>query len=337
MKTVIIGAGNIAYPHARALRELGIGIEGILDLDNTKAKTLAEQFNSKVINSIDEELSQVDMVHIFTPPAYRVEYVRKAAEAGKHIFIEKPIAISIKDAKGIVKLADQNKVKLMIGYNHRFRLGYKMLEDAVRNGSLGDIISVFTNRMGIGGGTGLNTNWRTSLGSVCGMTIESLSHDIDMMLYLVDGVISVKANTYGTIPELPQFDNNAAVTFRLKNGGIGSINASWCSRIGYSSRGVIGTKGTAMLTGNKMFNFLDFSIKTEDMTYETVTRIDDQFETEKDQFDSPSYFMINEDFIKCIEMDLVPAVTGEDGLRALVFSKAILESDSTGQEVKVNI
>jgi predicted dehydrogenase len=54
------------------------------------------------------------------------------------------------------------------------------------------------------------------------MSIESLSHDIDMLLHLVDGVISVSANTY----EVPNLDNNVAVTFRLKNSGSGTIHAT---------------------------------------------------------------------------------------------------------------
>ena len=110
LKTAIIGAGDISKPHAKAISDLGIGIAGVLDYNSARSKELADKYGGKVIQKLDEVLDEVDMVHIFTPPSQRVEYVRKAAEAGKHIFIEKPIAISIEDAREIVSLAKEYKV-----------------------------------------------------------------------------------------------------------------------------------------------------------------------------------------------------------------------------------
>jgi predicted dehydrogenase len=333
--TVIIGAGDISRPHAGALQNLGIGIAGVLDRNNARAKELADQCGARVIRSLEEVLTEVDMVHIFTPPAYRIEYVRQAATAGKHIFIEKPLAISIADAKEIIALTTENRVKLITGFNHRFRKGYRMLQETVQDGRLGEIISVFSNRLGIGGHTTINAGWRTDPNRVCGMSVESLSHDIDMLLHLVDGVESVSANTYGTIPGLPTFDNNAAVTFNLKNGGIGTIYASWCSCLGYSSRGVIGIKGAAMLTGDNLFDFTNFVIKTDDMSCRQIFNINDRF-TWPPQ-DLQCYIEVNRHFKDCIEQDLSPWASGEDGLRALIFSQAILESNRIGQAVRVNL
>jgi predicted dehydrogenase len=335
-KTVIIGAGEISHTHAKALHDLGIGIVGVLDLNLDRAQELAGQYGARVIRTLDEVLTEVDMVHIFTPPAYRVEYVRQAAATGKHIFIEKPIAISIADAKKIITLAAANRVKLMTGFNHRFRSGYRMLQEAVRDGRLGDIIGVFSHRLGAGVGFGsalLNPGWRTDPNFTCGMSIESVSHDIDMLLHLVDGVVSISANTYGTVPEAPNFDNNSAVTFRLKNGGTGLIHASWSSYLGYSSRGVLGTKGAAMITGDNLFDFMNFNIQTEDMPYRQIINVDDRFLSPTQQ----CYVAINRHFTECIEQDRLPLASGEDGLRALVFSQAILESNRIGQAVSVDL
>jgi predicted dehydrogenase len=337
-KTAIIGAGDISRQHAKALHDLGIGIAGVLDLNTARAQELADQYNSRVIQKLEEVLTDVDMVHIFTPPSKRVEYVRQAAAAGKHLFIEKPIAVSINDAREIVALVTANRVKLMIGFNMRFRAGYRMLQEAVRDGRLGKVIGVFINRLSGGagfGGVALSASWRTNPNFVCGMSIESLSHDIDMILHLVDGIESVSANTYGSIPELPTFDNNSSVTFRLKNGGTGTIHLSGSSYLGYNSRGVIGTKGTAMFTGDNVFDFTNFIIKTEDMSYPQSTKIDDRFAWERQAHQS--YLEINRHFKECIEQNLLPLASGEDGLRALIFSQAILESNRTGHSVLVDL
>jgi predicted dehydrogenase len=332
LKTAIIGAGVISHQHARALHELDIGIAGVLDLNQARARELAVQYGAKTIRTLDEILAEVDMVHIFTPPFQRAEYVRQAAAAGKHLFVEKPIAVSVVEAREILALASVGRVKLMVGFNHRFRNGYRQLQEAVRDGRLGEIIGVFAHRLGFGGGATLNSSWRTSPNLACGMCIESVSHDIDMLLHLVDGVVSVSANTCGTIPEAPNFDNNAAVTFRLKNGGTGLIHASWSSCLGYSSRGVIGTKGAAMVTGDDLFDFMNFIIKTEDMPYRQIFNLDDRFESPAQQ----CYLEINRHFKECIEQDRLPLASGEDGLRALIFSQAILESNRTGRAVTVD-
>jgi predicted dehydrogenase len=336
-KTVIIGAGGISHQHAKALHhDLGIGIAGVLDIDKARAQKLADEYGSRAIQSLDEVLTEVDMVHILTPPFQRIEYVRQAAAAGKHLFVEKPIATSVADAKEIIALAATSRVKLMIGFSHRFRAGYRLLQEAVQDGRLGEVIGVFSHRLGAGTGIGgalLNNDWRTNPKFACGMSIESVSHDIDMLLHLVDGVVSVSANTYGTVPDCPTFDNNANVAFRLKNGGTGLIYASWCSYLGYSSRGVLGTKGTAMITGDDLFDFMNFVIKTEDMPYRQVFNVNDRFYSPVQQ----CYQTINQHFINCIEQDLIPPASGEDGLRALIFSQAILESNRTGRAVGVEL
>ena len=340
MKTAIIGAGAISYPHAKAINELGIGLVGVLDFSEERAKQLAKQYGTKTIQKMDEILDEVDMVHIFTPPSKRVEYVRQAAEAGKHIFIEKPIAISIDDAKKIVEVTSKNNVKLMISFNMRFRKGFQLLHDAVQSGQLGEIINVFIQRMGTGigyGGVAIGASWRTDPKLACGMSIESLSHDIDMILHLVDGIKSVSANTFASLSELPQYDNNVVANFQLRNDGIGTIHASNSSYMRYSSRCVIGTKGTAILFGDDIYDFNKFVIKTDEMPYEVVTRVNDRYLSVGDHFESDSYLTIERQFKECIENNLSPSSSGEDGLRALIFSHAIIDSSKTGKAVVVDL
>ena len=77
----------------------------------------------------------------------------------------------------------------------------------------------FSNRFGAGAGfrgAPLSHSWRTDPQLVCGMSIESVSHDIDMLLHLVNGVESVSANTYCAIKDIPNFDNNASNHISVK-------------------------------------------------------------------------------------------------------------------------
>jgi predicted dehydrogenase len=98
---------------------------------------------------------------------------------------------------------------------------------------------------------------------------------------------------------------------------------------------VIGTKGSAKLTGDDQFDFTNFIIKTEDMPYRQIINIDDRYFWPIQ--DHPSYLEINKHFKECIEQDFSPLVTGEDGLRALIFLQVILESNRTGRVVVVGL
>jgi predicted dehydrogenase len=337
MKTAIIGAGGISEPHAQAIASLGIQIAGVLDADENRARVLAGRYGGRVIYDLDEILDEIDMIHLLTPPSERVEYVRKAAAAGKHILIEKPIAAAVDDAKEIIALAKAGGVKLMVNFNHRFRDGFLLLKEAFDSGALGEIVSIYSHRFGVGHGFlgVLKPGWRTQKDLLCGMCVESLSHDIDMILQIAGGVDSVSAVVSGTIAELPGFDNNAVVAFRTEKGAVGSIHASWTSHLGHSERGVIGTKGSAAISGGDLFNFEEFTIRKEDMPYPRVTKIGDIFNLSR--IGAESFQRTNAHFFDCIKSGAEPQATGEDGLNALIFSHAALESSRLGKAVPVNI
>jgi len=333
MKTVIIGAGGIAHPHAKSLIKLGVQIAGVLDVNEKNARAFSGLYGCPVIHDLDEALGEVDMIHLLTPPSQRLGYVRKAAEAGKHIFIEKPIAITISDAEKIIASARDNKVKLMVNYNHRFRDGFLMLKEAFDNGLLGEVVSLYSQRFGAGHGflRAFEPSWRTDKNLLCGMCIESISHDIDMLLQIAGSIDTVSAVVSETIAALPGFDNNVSVSFRTAKGAVGSIHASWTSHLGHSERGVIGTKGSAVISGNDLFSFEEFTIRTEDMPYPRVTKVNELFSLIEDH----SYDRTNKHFMDCVINDTQPGASGEDGLRALKISHAILESSRLGKAVKV--
>ena len=188
------------------------------------------------------------MVHLCTPPSLRLAYAEIAMKAGCHVITEKPMAIQVEDAKKMVAMAEQYGVQLMVDYNHRFRAGFQKLLEVVRSGKIGDIVDVFVYRAGmLGGNAGTkNDTWRRKPGMVCGMSIESLSHDIDMIIQLAGPVKSVKSDIRGTFTDVPEFDNNVHASFNMESGAMALINASWSSYMKGSIRAVVGTKGTGL-------------------------------------------------------------------------------------------
>lgn len=333
LRTAIIGTGGIAYCHGEALKKLGVEIAGAFDIVPENAARFAREYDARTVKKIEDVLDDVDMVHICTPPSKRLEYAEKAMAAGKHVVMEKPLATSLDDARRIVALAERNRVRLLVGFNHRFRDGFRKLRKAVDSGVLGDTVGVFINRYGFfGASAGLKAgSWRTNPDLACGMTIESLSHDIDMLLQLAPGgIASVQARTAATVRGLPGFDTDAHVLFTFGGGAAGALSASWSSRLKWSSRGVVGTKGTASLNGTDIFDFTEFRLKTDDMPEESLDRLGDVYRF----VGCRSYTLENKHFIDCIENGAPSEVTGEHALRVLELSFAILESARTGGTVK---
>ncbi len=322
IKTVIIGAGGIAEKHAESINRLtNVEVAGVIDVKFENARKIADICNSKVVSKLEDVLDEVQMVHLLTPPSKRLKYAEIAMKAGKHVLCEKPIAVDLQDAQRLSELAKENGVLFMTAFNMRFRPGYLKLQDDVLSGRLGNIIGIWSHRIGQGSGfkTNLSDSWRTDPKLVCGMTIESLSHDIDMLRGLGIEITSVSARVKGIRPELPSFDNNAQVVLGLNNGASAVINASWSSYLSMSTRGVIGTKGTAVIAGSGFFDFMEHRIRTEEMECEQISLINDPF-------DSKSYYEENKYFVECIEIGRRPFITADNGIEALKVSLAILES-----------
>ena len=332
-RTAIIGAGAIAYCHAEALRRLGVDIAGVLDINRASAEKLAARYGAVVLDDLEKAVESLDMVHICTPPSLRIDYARTAMAAGCHVLMEKPMAISVADGQSLVDMADRYGVRLMVDFNHRFRAGFQQLSDVVERGAIGNVVNVHIQRMGmLGGNAGTrNDTWRTRPETVCGMSIESLSHDIDMIVQLAGPIVGVQADVRRTLADVPQFDTDANVLLTLKNGAMGLICASWSSHLKGSTRGVVGSKGSVVLEGDDLFDFARLRLRTHGQPHEQVTRLDDHYEFAT----CPSYFNVNSHFLECVKQGKESSASGRRALETLEVSHAILEAAQTHTVVTV--
>lgn len=323
----IIGAGGIARTHVNALSRVDSArIVAVYDLYEEKARALAASCGAMACTSPQDCIARADMVYVLTPPSRHREYAVAALAAGRHVVCEKPLASSIEDAETMVEASHKAGLKLMTAFNMRFRRGFGMLRDAARSGRLGRMLSFWSQRLGMGVGKGYN--WRTDPDLLCGMVVESLSHDVDLIRWIAGEVIDARASTLASRENLPGFDDNANVVLTLADGSTALIHASWSSHLARNSRGIVGTRGTALVEGPGLWELREFHLKTEDMEYEAVTVINDAF-------DVSSYIAEDRHFVDCVEKNLQPSVTGEDGLQALRISQAILTSHREQRVVSI--
>jgi predicted dehydrogenase len=327
VRIAIAGAGGISSRHIQGLQSIETAeITAVIDVVPERAQQVAAACGATVYSSIEASLPVVDAVYILTPPSFHCELALQAIEGGKHVMIEKPLAISLEDAEAIVAAADKAKVKLMTAFNMRFRQGYSLLKKTIDSGELGSAISLWSQRLGIG--VGADKNWRTTPELLCGMSIESLSHDIDLIRWLGGEIVAVQAQTLESRADLPGFDDNAAVIFSLASGASATLHASWSSQLSRNSRGFVGRDGTAMVAGSGLWESDTFHIKTKNMEHERIEVINDKLDTK-------SYLAESQYFLDCILEDRPLSVTGRDGLQALRISHAILTSQSEKRMVTV--
>jgi myo-inositol 2-dehydrogenase/D-chiro-inositol 1-dehydrogenase len=323
----IVGAGGIAKRHVEALRTIEHAqIVGMVDVETAKAAQLAQTCGAQVFATLDDCLPHVDLVYVLTPPTTHRDLVCTALTAGKHVVVEKPLAAEIADGETMVAAARTSGAKLMTAFNMRFRTGFRRLQETLAAGVLGEPISIWSHRLGIG--VGAAPNWRTTPGLLCGMTVESLSHDLDLIAWLGGEIVRVAAHTRETHADLPGFDDNAVIIATLSGGVMASIHASWSSHLAYNARGIVGTEGTAMVTGRGLWDLTTFHLKTAAMPYETI-------EVLNDTLDVASYREESRHFVDCVRHDRTPSITGEDGLRALRVSHAIMAAHRQGKTVDI--
>jgi predicted dehydrogenase len=318
IRMALVGAGGIGQTHAEVLSQISeVAIAAVVDTDLGKASETAKKYRAKAYADLSECLGDVDAVGIYTPPSTHKALSCLAMERGKHVICEKPLASTASDAMDIKECAERSGVVFMPAFNMRFREGYGLLHDAYEEGKLGKAINYFVQRMGLGAGSfdgWKGYNWRTDPKLMCGMTLESLSHDIDMIRWHFGDIEQVYAVTQYSIKELSDFDDNAYVVMRTACGASISIQATWSSFIPQNMRGIVGEKGTAYIKGSGIWNSDSFHIRTSEMDEVSVEDL------ENDSLDTKSYYQENLHFVECITTGRQPKMGVNEGLHAVRVS-----------------
>lgn len=312
--------------HCEAMKKLGVEIVGVYDVDEERAKNLALRYGSKAVTDPEAEIAGADMVHILTPPSKRTAYVEMAARQGKHIMMEKPVAVTLEDAGEMEACVRKYGVQCMMAFTQRFRMGYQVVKKLMDTGKIGDVVQAFCFRVGPGPGFSgtLQDSWRTDRKFVCGMAIESLSHDIDFLQSLAGDIVKVSGKVKGTVAALPEFDNNVDAVLTFANGAIGTLTASWSSHIPYNIKGVIGTQGSVFLQGDDIWDSTKVITRLSDGT-QTVAHLADIFQ------DGGGYLEENRVFVECIEKGIDVPCDLSVGRKVLEISRKILESSGKGE------
>lgn len=210
LKAGVLGAGHLGKIHLRLLQESDqYELVGFFDPFTENAKKVAKEFGYKLFDSVDELIEAVDMVDIVTPTLSHFECAEKAIKKGKHIFIEKPITNTLKEAEDIRALAKKYSVRGQVGHVERFNPAFTAVKEMV-----GTPMFIETHRLA-------EFNPR---GTDVPVVLDLMIHDIDIILSVVNSPVkNVHASGVSVISETPDIAN-ARIEF--ENGCVANLTAS---------------------------------------------------------------------------------------------------------------
>ncbi len=233
----LIGCGVMG----RELAEQAITLEGaslvaVSDVDEAGANKLAEDFSATAYTAYDTMLqtAKPDAVFIATPPFLHREMTEAAADAGCHVFCEKPMAVALEDCDAMIAACERAGVTLMIGQVCRYHGVHRKVRDLVAGGELGRPICMHVHR--VGGpwrSSGVwNRPWRLELAKNGGLLMEINAHEIDWMRFVCGEVSSVFARGGTYVQPEADYPDNIIVSMQFADGAIGSLHGSQSSAVG---------------------------------------------------------------------------------------------------------
>ncbi len=323
----VIGAGRIGKLHVNNILEMpGVRLKMIADPYIDRA--WADNLGPKITQNPEDLFSDadIDAILIFSPSDLHAEQIIAAAQAGKHIFCEKPIALDPDNIQQALQAVEEAGVKLQVGFNRRFDPDFRRVKQAVTIGEIGQIHLI---KITARDPAPPPIDYVQSSG---GMFLDMTIHDFDMVRYLSGSEVE-EVYAVGAVMVDPAIGgtgdiDTAITTMRLNSGALAVIDNSRQAVYGYDQRiEVFGSRGS-ITAGNRT------ATRTTLTTAEGVVA------------DKPLYFFLEryqesfqvemEEFICSVRDDQPPAVGGRDGLVSILIGLAAQESMERGLPVRVS-
>ena len=228
MKLGIVGCGLIGQKRAKSAAALGHSVSIVADLDPKRATGLAASYAGARSTGDWREVvaSDVDAVVVATTHEMLAPIARAAAEAGRHVVVEKPAAREAGELTPVIEAAERNAVIVKVGFNHRFHPGLQKAKQIVDEGGLGPLLYI-RGRYGHGGRPGYEQEWRCKPEiSGGGELIDQGSHLIDLSRWFLGDfphVFGMAPTYFWQIP----VDDNCFIGLKTEAGQIAWLHASW--------------------------------------------------------------------------------------------------------------
>ena len=334
MRVGIIGTGAISSKHALAYRNIGFEIAACTNNTTSRGQEFAAAHGAEFVTTVEELCfhPKVDYVDLCTFPSFRLPVVELCAQSGRHLLVQKPMAIDLVTARKMISVAAAAGIQLGVVSQHRFDDSTLFLKRAIQQGRLGRILQAdayvkwyrspeYYNRP-------IKGSWAVEGG---GALITQAIHQVDLLLHLVGPVSRVFGEwQLGALQPIESEDVVNAI-LRYENGATGVVQASTAFWPGYSERVEIhGTRGSAIVCGDKLttWDIKDDVGQPAPIAMQGESGASDPMAISVAPFERQ---FLN--FAEACQQGRAPLCSGEDGYRALELVLSVYDSCRTGQRI----
>jgi len=322
----IIGAGFIGCSHARAARENPqVELVAIADMDERRGRAAVSEYGGEYYRDYNRmlERNDLDAVIICTPDHLHLEPSVAAANAEKHILLEKPLASTLEDADRILEAAEKKRVRLMVGHSLRFNLPYAHLRDCLRKGDIGEPVHGWARR------NARVIDGRRFEGNTSVVLFLAV-HDIDFMLWCTAGkVVKVYAESNRKVLKEVGADDSVLSILKFADGFIVSMEHSWVNPENFGA--VVDAK--VEIVGEK--GVISFDAYNQGLISwtESGTRLGAPAEYLGQL--RGSIYEQDRHFVECLQSGSEFLVSGQEARETLLVALAIHESLRRGVPVQI--
>jgi predicted dehydrogenase len=333
----VVGCGRIAKRHCELLGNGEIAnaaLAAVCDIAIEKAEKFGREFGVPVFADMDEMVRTIplDVLVVLTESGNHAEHVIRLAKHGKHIVVEKPMALTLSDADAMIRACDANGIRLFVVKQNRFNVPVIKLRQALEAGRFGKLVmGTVRVRWARSQAYYDQDPWRGTWALDGGVLTNQASHHIDLLEWMMGEVESVFAKTTRALANI-EAEDTAVVVLKFANGALGVIEATTATRPKdlEGSISILGEGGTVEIGGfavneMKVWNFVD-------------PVADDAEVLEGYSVNPPSVYGYGhkayyDDVIACILHGKKQLVDGLEGRRSLELINAIYESAESKREV----
>lgn len=350
LKIALIGCGRISPKHAEAYANNFDDIEVVAfcDLSETKARETRNKYYRFISDKgikLDKEIpiytnyiemlekEEIDIVDIATVSGYHAKHTLDALDFGKHVIVEKPMALSIEDADMMIEKAKEKNKVLAVCLQNRFNKSIQKLKTSIEEGKFGRILYGVANiRWNRNNDYYKSDDWRGTWELDGGALMNQCTHNIDLLQWIMNDQIDSIYGDIETFLRPIEAEDTGFGFIRFKNGSRGIVEGTTCvyPKNLEETLSIFGENGTAVLGGMSVNKINVWRVNGED-EQEVINAWMENPENVYGFGHTP----LLKDVIEAIRNNKSPLVTGEEGKKSLEIILAIYKSSLEGTLVKL--
>lgn len=337
LKIALVGCGRIAVRHADLLAGghiPGATLAAVCDIEPDRAKKFGDKHKVPAFTDLHElaRANVADAYTVLTPSGMHAEHVIALAPYGKHIIVEKPMALTLDDADEMIRVCDKAGIKLFVVKQNRFNVPVVKLREALDAGRFGKLVLGTVRVRWCRPQAYYDQDpWRGTWALDGGVLSNQASHHVDLLEWMMGPVESVFAKTATALVKI-EAEDTAVVVLKFRSGALGIIEATTATRPSdlEGSISILGSTASVEIGGFAVNEMKTWRFSQPQPGDDTVMR---EFSVNPPSVYGFGHQAYYEHVVESIAGKSQQLVDGLEGRKSLELISAIYESVETGKEI----